>query len=534
LGGKAGMDTTNKDSDQRAATSPPDQEWLTGLPLVLATLGVSLAAFMNVLDSTIAVVALPAISGSLSATPSQGSWVLTIYGVCLAASLPLAGWVGARFGQVRAFVWSIAVFTAFSWLCAAAQTFDQLLVARAFQGLSGGMLLPLSQSLVMRLYPPEKQGMALGFWGLSAGVAPVAGPVLGGYITDNFGWPWIFYINIPVGIVSIGICLALLRSRETSTVKVPVDLVGLVLMLVGVICLQLGLDRGHELDWFASREVQALFFVGATSLIFFIIWELDEAHPIVDLSLFRQRNFALGALMTAMFYCAFVVSSVIYPLWMQTVLGYTPGGSGWVMATTSLFPLLSMGLIGQWLRNQNPRMIIILGCLMMAPVIMAHGLMTIQVSATYLTSIRFLIGFAMPFLWIPLMMVTLGGVPPEKLATATGISNFMRMLASSLATAGGITLWDDRSVVHRADIIAGLSEPSIERQHMMSMLGESSGDPSAGLMLLDTLVTQQARTMAQQDVYTVGAGIIVLMIFMVGMLPRRLPSSAPENVPTHD
>ncbi len=511
-----------------------EQDYLTGLPLLAATVGVSLAAFMNVLDSTIAVVALPAISGSLSATPSQGSWVLTIYGVCLAVSLPLAGWVGQRFGQIRAFVWAIALFTLFSWLCAAALTFNQLLLFRALQGLSGGMLLPFSQSIVMRLYPPEKQGMALGLWGLSAGVAPVAGPVLGGYITDNFGWPWIFYINIPVGALSIAICMALLKDRDTPTKRVPVDLIGLLLMVVGVVCLQLGLDRGHELDWFASLEVQLLFLIGTCSLIFFLIWELDEPHPIVDLSLFANRNFALGAIMTAMFYGAFIVVSVIYPLWMQTVLGYTPGGSGWVMATTSLFPLLSMGMLGQWLRHQNPRVIVVLGCLVMAPVIMVHGMMTIQVSSLYLTTVRFLIGVAMPFLWVPLMMITLGGIPPEKLATATGLSNFTRMLASSLATAGGITLWDDRAIVHRNDLVAGLSERSIERDGFVQMLGAHSSDPTAALTLLDQLVTQQARTMAQQDVYMIGAGIILAMILLVGMLPKRLPTSEAQVSVAHD
>jgi len=510
---------------------------LSGPALVVATVGVSLAAFMNVLDSTIAVVALPSISGSLSATPSQGSWVLTIYGVCLAVALPLAGWIGQRFGQVRAFVWAIVMFTVFSWLCAAATSFNQLLFFRALQGLSGGVLLPFSQSIVMRIFPPDQQGAALGFWGLSAAVAPVAGPVLGGYITDHYGWPWIFYINIPIGMLSIAICLALLKNAETATRRVPVDTLGLALMVVGVVCLQLALDRGHELDWFASSEVRTLFLVGAVAVVLFLIWELGEEHPIVDLSLFRSRNFALGAIMTAMFYGSFIVASVIYPLWMQTVLGYTPGAAGWVMATTSLFPLLSMGLIGQWLRHQNPRVIVIFGCLLMAVVLMAHGHMTNQVSATYLTTIRFFIGVAMPFLWVPLMMITLGGIAPDKLASATGLSNFLRMLASSLATAAGITMWDDRSIVHRFDLVTAVARPSIERDQLMQQLSESS-DPGSQLAMMDMMINAQARTMAQQDVYVVGAGVILSMILLVGLLPRRIPvatdASARSTTSHHD
>ena len=493
----------------------------TGAVLALVTVGVSLAAFMNTLDSTIAVVALPAISGSLSATPSQGSWVLTIYSVCLAVSLPLAGWLAQQFGQVRAFIWAVTLFTFCSWLCASATGFNEMLIYRALQGLSGGVLLPFSQSLLLRIYPPEKHGMALGIWGLSAAVAPVMGPVLGGFITDNLGWPWIFYINVPVGAICVGVSYSFLKDRETPTAKQPVDGVGLTTMVVGVICIQLALDRGHELDWLASPVVRTLFAVGLCAILFFLIWERDQAHPIVDLSLFRDRNFSLGAIMTGMFYGVFIVVAVIYPLWMQTVLGYTPGAAGWVMATTSLFPLLSMGLIGDKLRKQNLRWTVVIGVVAMACVIMAHGLMTIQVSSQYLTTIRFFVGFAMPFLWVPLQMITLSGVPPEKMASATGLSNFVRMLSSSLATALGITLWDERAIVHRADLVERVSVAQYR-----DMLAASDRVSPAGtggeLELLELLINQQARTMAQQDVYIVGAGILLSLALLAGFLPKKL------------
>jgi len=203
--------------------------------------------------------------------------------------------------------------------------------------------------------------------------------------------------------------------------------------------------------------------------------------------------------MTGMFYGVFIVVAVIYPLWMQTVLGYTPGAAGWVMATTSLFPLLSMGLIGDKLRKQNLRWTVVIGVVAMASVIMAHGLMTIQVSSQYLTTIRFFVGFAMPFLWVPLQMITLSGVPPEKMASATGLSNFVRMLSSSLATALGITLWDERAIV-------------------------SPAGTGGELELLELLINQQARTMAQQDVYIVGAGILLSLALLAGFLPKKLSS----------
>jgi len=502
---------------------PAAEQWFSGPALVLVTVGISLASFMNTLDSTIAVVALPAISGSLSATPSQGSWVLTIYSVCLAVSLPLSGWLAQRFGQVRAFIWAVALFTLCSWLCASATNFNEMLLYRALQGLSGGVLLPFSQSLLLRIYPPEKHGMALGIWGLSAAVAPVMGPVLGGFITDTLGWPWIFYINVPVGAICIGVTYTFLKDRESPIEKRPVDTVGLATMVLGVICIQLALDRGHELDWLSSATVRTLFVVGICSIIFFLIWERDQTHPIVDLSLFKQRNFTLGAIMTGMFYGVFIVVAVIYPLWMQTVLGYTPSAAGWVMATTSLFPLLAMGIIGDKVRNQDPRWTVMLGVITMSVVIVAHGLMTTQVSSGYLTTIRFFVGFAMPFLWVPLQMVTLAGIPPEKMASATGLSNFVRMLSSSLATALGITLWDERAIVHRADLVESASLGAYRDVLATSTLPNvtSSGNE---LELLEIMINQQARTMAQQDVYMVGACILLSLVLLAAFLPKRVSS----------
>lgn len=494
---------------------------LKGIERFLATSAVLIASFMNVLDTTIAVVALPSIAGGLAATPSQGSWVLTIYSVCLAVVLPLSGWVSKRVGQIRAFYSAVFLFTLTSWLCAQATSFDELLIFRAFQGMSGGLLLPFSQSIILRIYPPEEHGKALGLWGITAAVAPVAGPLLGGYITDHFGWPWIFYINVPLGIFSFWACRTFLRRYETEIKRDPVDIIGLLLMVVGIISMQLALDRGHELDWLASMEVRVLIAVGVVSLIIFFIWELDEPHPIVDLSLFKNRNFALGSAMTAVFYGAFVVTAVMYPLWMQTSMGYTSSAAGLVMATTSIFPILAMPILGQRMRTWNPRYTITFGCCLMVIVMMLHGLLTPQVSSNYLAGVRFMIGFSMPFLWIPMMMITLIGLPVHMMDTATGLSNFIRMLASSLATAIGVTLWDDRTVVHRADIVEGLSRPSVERGEFLAQLSSGTGDIASGLAATEQMIAQQARTMAQQDVFMVCAGLILVVALLAQALPAR-------------
>ena len=268
--------------------------YLSGPPLVIATLAVALASFMNILDTTIAIVALPTISGNLGATASQGSWIITIYSVCLAVVLPLSGWITRRFGEVRVFCVAIFMFSLASWLCAIATNFNELLLFRALQGFTGGLLLPLSQSLLLRMYPPEKHGLALGIWAITSAVAPVMGPILGGYITDNFGWPWIFLINVPVGIFSVYFCWKILRSIESEIHREPVDFIGLVLLMVGVICFQLVLDRGHELDWLASNQIRVMLVVSVLFFFLFLAWEWGEPHPVVDLSLFAHRNFVLG------------------------------------------------------------------------------------------------------------------------------------------------------------------------------------------------------------------------------------------------
>jgi DHA2 family multidrug resistance protein len=513
------------------ATAPPS---LSGLPLVAASLGIAIAGFMNVLDTTIAVVALPTIAGNLAATPSQASWVLTIYGVCLAVVLPLSGWITHRYGLVRTFIAAVVLFTLTSWLCAAARSFDQLLAFRAAQGIAGGLLLPLSQSLLMRIYPPERHGVALGVWGVTSAVAPVAGPLLGGYITDSFGWEWIFYINVPFGVASAYLCWALVRPFETPSVRLPVDTVGLALLVVGVISGQLVLDRGHELDWLASPEIRVLAVTGLVCFVLFLAWERDAEHPIVDLSLLRHRGFAVGTALVSLFYAAFVVTAVIYPLWIQTVLGYTARWSGIVMAPTSLFPLIAMPFIGHYVRAMDPRPVVSVGMVLMLASLAMHATATTTAPAGHLASARAMIGLGMPLVWMPLMMATLVGLPPEKLNSATGLFNFARMLASSMGTAAGITLWDERAIVHRARLLEEVSRDSVERTDFLQTLGAALPEPGAALAALDALIQGEARTLALQDLILVCAATVAAVGLLAWALPRRQPGQAVTAEIVHD
>ena len=505
-----------------AAASPDTR--LKGMPLAIVTIAVALASFMNVLDTTIAIVALPTISGNLAATPSQGSWVITSYSVCVAVVLPLSGWITRRFGEVHVFCFAVFLFSLTSWLCASAGSFNQLLLFRALQGASGGLLIPLSQSMLLRIYPPEKHGLALGIWGITSAVAPVLGPLLGGYITDNLGWPWIFLINIPIGAFSAYACWTIMRHRESEIRHEPVDYIGLFLLVVGVICFQLVLDRGHELDWLASMQIRAMLAISVLFFFLFLAWERGEAHPVVDLSLFTYRNFVTGSFLISVIYLCFVLATVLYPIWLQTAMGYTATWAGVVMAPFGLLPILLMPLVGHRLRQWDSRPTITFGICIFVAAYLMHAQTSTETTGGFIASTRLLMGAAMPFAFMPLMVLALVGLPPEKIASATGIFNFIRMLASSLGTAAGVTLWDQRSIYHRSRLAETISQDSPQYQQTMEMLAQRLPDSQSALAALDRAVSVQARTLALDDIFYLSAAIMAPLALIAWLLPAHSSS----------
>lgn len=494
---------------------------LTGTPLVLATLAVAVASFMNILDSTIAIVALPHIAGALGATPSQGSWVITTFSVCLAVVLPLSGWITRRYGEVRSFCVAILLFSLTSWLCSAATNFNQLLLFRALQGLSGGLLLPLSQSLLMRMYPPEKQGLALGIWAITSAVAPVIGPVLGGYITDHLGWPWIFLINVPIGLVATYLCWRLLRPYESQIHHDPVDFIGLLLLVVGVICFQLTLDRGHELDWLASMQIRVLLAISILFFFLFLAWERGAEHPVVDLSLFTYRNFVVGSVLVSIIYVCFVLATMLYPIWLQTSMGYNATWAGLVMAPFGLAPLIMMPIIGQRLRQWDARLVICIGIFIFVLAFYLHAQTSTETTGAYIAGVRLLMGAALPFAWMPLMMLALVGLPAEKLAAATGMFNFLRMLSSSLGVALGVTLWNDRTIFHHSRLVEAISADHSAYQSTMQLLSDRLADPQSALAMLERGVSVQASTLALDDIFYLCAAIILPLALIAWGLPAH-------------
>ncbi|HYM42550.1 MAG TPA: DHA2 family efflux MFS transporter permease subunit, partial [Steroidobacteraceae bacterium] len=307
------------ENDQGAA-APPSRGMpaelppLTGSKLVIGTIALSLATFMNVLDTSIANVSLPAIAGDLGVSPDQGTWVITSFGVANAISLPLTGWLTRRFGQVKLFMASTLLFVLASFLCGLAPSLTLLIFFRVVQGAVAGPMIPLSQSILLASYPKARAGTALAMWAMTTLVAPVVGPLLGGWITDNISWPWIFYINVPVGIAAAIFTWGIYHRRETPTARVPVDTVGLGLLVVWVGAMQVMLDRGKDLDWFNSPQIVALACVAAVTFAIFLIWELTEEHPIVDLSLFGRRNFSVATVALLLGYGLYFGNVVLLPL----------------------------------------------------------------------------------------------------------------------------------------------------------------------------------------------------------------------------
>src|SRR6516225_7245040 len=312
---------------------------LEGSARTWGTIALSAATFMNVLDTSIANVSLPAISGDLGVSSTQGTWVITSFAVANAISVPLTGWLTQRFGQVRLFMASIVLFVISSWLCGLAPTLPFLLAARVLQGAVAGPMIPLSQTLLLASYPRAKAPMALSMWAMTTLIAPVAGPILGGWISDNISWPWIFYVNIPVGIVAALATWAIFRNRDSVIKKAPIDMVGLVLLITWVGSLQVMLDKGKDLDWFSSTTIVVLALVAVIALAFFSVWELTAEHPVVDLSLFELRNFTGGTIALSIGYGLYFGNLVLLPLWQQTDIGYTATDAGLVVAPVGFFAI---------------------------------------------------------------------------------------------------------------------------------------------------------------------------------------------------
>ena len=494
-----------------AAPRPP----LAGLQLVLGTIALALATFMNVLDTSIANVALPSIAGNLGASANQGTWVITSFGVANAVSVPLTGWLVQRLGAVRLFVGSVLLFVLTSWLCGFAPSLSALIFFRILQGLVAGPMIPLSQSLLLSTYPPQRAGTALSMWAMTTLVAPVAGPLLGGWITDNYSWPWIFYINIPVGLLAAAVTWTIYRHRETATRKVPIDGVGLGLLVVWVGALQVILDRGKELDWFHSTTIVTLAITSAVGFALFLIWELTEEHPIIDLTLFKRRNFAIGTAVLSLAWLLYFGNVVLLPLWLQQYLAYTATAAGFALAPVGVLAVLLSPLIGRILPKVDPRWLSTTSFVVFGIVLFMRSQFTPQVSEWAIMVPTFIQGAAVACLFTPLLSVIVSGLDPSRIPAATGLSNFVRITAGAFGTSITTTLWDNRATLHHAHLAEVFTFANPNTTDAARTIGSLGLDGQQTAALLNRFVDQQAFARAADDIFLGSALLFVVLIALV-------------------
>ena len=488
---------------------------LEGSKRLIGTIALSAAVFMNVLDTSIANVSLPAIAGDLGVSANQGTWVITSFAVANAISVPLTGWLSMRFGQVRLFMLSVVLFVISSWLCGLAPNMEMLIAFRILQGFVAGPMIPLSQSLLLASYPRAMAGTAMAFWSMTTLIAPVMGPLLGGWITDNMTWPWIFYINIPVGVAAIVATWAIFRHRDTPRKTLPIDAIGLSLLVVWISAMQIMLDVGKEHDWFQSPMVVACAAIAVVGFAYFLIWEFTDKHPVVDLRLFKNRNFWAGTLAISVGYGLFFGNVVLLPLWLQQYMGYTATDAGMVMAPVGLLAMVLSPIVGKTIHKVDPRRYATASFLVFGVVMWMRSHFSTQVDLETIMIPTIIQGIAMAGFFIPLMTITLSDIPPDKMPSASGLSNFVRITAGAVGTSVSTTMWERRASLHHAQLVEHITLGDGPTGQFVQNLQATGMSLQQALAQVDRLVNQQAFTLAANDIFWASSVLFLLLIPLV-------------------
>ena len=513
---------------------PPAFAPLTGGARIAGTLALSLATFMTVLDTSIANVSIPAIAGDVGVSPAQGTWIITSFAVANAISVPLTGWMTQRFGQVRLFTAAVVLFVLSSWLCGLAPNIESLIAFRVLQGLVAGPLIPLSQTLLLASYPPALAGMAMALWAMTTMVAPVLGPLLGGWITDNISWPWIFYINIPVGLFAAALTWSIYRTRDPGPRRVPLDYTGLALLVLWVGALQIMIDKGKELDWFNSTQIVTLAVVAAVGFAFFLVWELTESRPIINLRLFGRRNFVTGTVALSVAYGLFFGNVVLLPLWLQQYMGYTATWAGMVTAPVGLLAILLSPWVGKNVGRIDPRKLASVAFLGFGLVLWMRSNFNTQATVWVILIPTLLQGAAMAFFFVPLQAIIFSGLTPPEMPAASGLSNFVRITAGAFGTSLFTTLWESRAAMHHAHLVEGINRGSDTVVATMAQLAAAGQSPQQASAIVNRLIDQQAFTMAVTDVFWLSSMLFLALIGMVWLArPQRAGAAVADAGGAH-
>jgi MFS transporter, DHA2 family, multidrug resistance protein len=487
-----------------------------GLLLVVIVIVLAMANFLAILDITIVNVLVPHISGALAVAPSDGTWVITSYAVAEAIMVPLTGWLAERFRPVRVFVFCIAAFGIVSVLCGMATTLPMLIGFRILLGICGGPLIPLSQTLLLQVVPPRHEIAALAAWSMTTILAPVAGPALGGLIGDHWSWPWAFYIKMPLALPLAFLAWVVLSPHETPTRKTRMDFVGLGLLILWVGALQIMLGNGQNMDWFNSDFIVALLVVTIFGFLSFVIWELTDTAPIVDLRIFTNRAFSVSMLVIALAFGALFGAVVLVPLWLQTSMGYTATLAGYNTAFAGLVSVFVAPITAKLMTRVDHRLLVTVGLLFCAASTLIRIFYNQEMTFEQLLWPQFLQGISFPLILIPLMDMSVSSLPPKDTASGAGQFNFIRTLASAISTAVVVAVWINAIETNKAVLSGVLHNP----EGALAMLQSGGFTLERARSLLDLSVMQQAAQLGTNQTFLYVGIVLMIAAAAVWLAPK--------------
>jgi MFS transporter, DHA2 family, multidrug resistance protein len=507
---------------------------------------VTLATFMEVLDSSIANVSLPHIAGTLGATYEEATWVLTSYLVSSAIVLPTSGWLSTVLGRKRFYMLCVALFTGCSFLCGIANSLPMLIVARVLQGAGGGGLQPSEQAILADSFPVEKRGLAFAMYGMAVVVAPAIGPTLGGWITENYTWHWIFFINIPIGILSLFLTQRLVEDppwiAEERQAGIRIDYIGLALVVLGVACFQIVLDKGQENDWFASRLITVMFSVGVPTLVAFFLWEWFHEDPIVDVHLLRNRNFGTAVFFSFTLGIVLFGSTVLIPEFLQSSLGYTAERAGMALSPAGFVLMLMMPVAGRLTATKiDPRLLIAIGFLGTSVTFHLMTTIYLQIDFRTIVILRMIQVIFMPLIFVPISMLNYVGVPREKNNQISGLSNFARNIGGAIGTSLLSTFLARQNQTHQKAFAAHTShgDPNFERfLNGLKAVFTSQGYDAVtatkkGLAMAYQTVQLQASALSFKNSFWIMSLVVLFLVPLPFVMRRPKPGEGQRAVSAH-
>jgi DHA2 family multidrug resistance protein len=493
-------------------------KWLVAITVMLPTL-------IEIIDTSVVNVSLDHIRGSLAAGIDEATWAITAYLVSNAIVIPITGWLSRMFGRKKFLMASIGMFTFSSFMCGSAWSLRSLIFFRVVQGIGGGALQPLSQSILLEAFPPSQHGTAMALFGMGIMFGPIVGPLMGGWITDNWSWRWIFYINIPIGIISILLTLFVIHDPHyMKRVKMKIDYWGLILLAMGLGSLQFVLDKGQREDWFSSSIIVTFTIISVLSLVIFIFVEIFSKHPVIDLRLFRDRTFTTGNVLMFFAFFNLFASIVLLPIYLQTLMGYTAYLAGVVLGPGGIATMLALPIAGKLVEKKNPRVILIIGILVSALSTYLMSLFNLEAGFWTLVWPRVVLGVGMGFLFIPLTTMTLSHIPKEKMTEATAMYNLLRNIGGSVGVAFVTTILARRTQFHHFRMVDHLTpfdtSYQVMKERISSLLSFRGLDSVSPDLLIDVELQRQSAMLAFNDAFLI-VSLILLIILPFVFIMRR-------------